>query len=79
MNFASVVFVILLAVFLSIRDIPEMKRKKEYKEMVIYVIFLFFGIMLTILKASGADLANPSDVVVAINSPFVSKLEGILG
>lgn len=78
MKVACMVFVILLAIFLSIRDIPEMKRKKSYKEMAVYVIILFLGVMLTILKANGADLPNPADVVVAVNSPFVAMLKGVL-
>lgn len=78
MKFTCNVFIILLAIFISIHDIPEMKKQKSYMEMALYVIILFSGVMLTILKANGVELPNPSDVIVAVNSPVVSMLKGAL-
>ena len=78
MKFTCNVFIILLAIFISIHDIPEMKKQKSYKEITLYVIILFSGVTLTILKANGVELPNPSDVIVAVNSPVVSMLKGAL-
>ena len=78
MSFASVVFVILLAVVLCFHDIPEMKKQRLYRDITVYVIVLILGVVFTALEAGGAKLPNPADVVVAVCSPVVSMLKGVL-
>ena len=78
MSMVLIVLVITFSTVLSIIEIPKMRKNKENREMAAFIIILFFGTALTILKSLNVDIPNPADFIQMIFSPLVSLMKGAL-
>ena len=78
MGVVSIILVIAFAVILCVVEIPKMREKKEYKELVAFSIILFCGTLLTVLKSLNVEIPNPADFIAAVYSPVVNLIKGAL-
>ena len=70
--------VLLFSVILCIVEIPEMIRKSQYRELLVFGAFLVLGNILTIFKSLNMKISNPSDWILWVYSPLKEFLEGFL-
>ena len=72
------VLVVAFSFILCIVEIPKMWKSKEYKDLIVFLVILCFGMIIGILTILDIDVANPSDFVAAVFSPAVSLFKGVL-
>lgn len=74
----SIVLAASFSAVLCVVEVPKMRKKKEYKELALFSVILCFGLITAVLKSLDIAVPNPSDFVVAVFSPLMPILEGVL-
>ncbi|MDR3625575.1 MAG: hypothetical protein P4L45_02005 [Ignavibacteriaceae bacterium] len=75
MSLLSFILASVFSVVLCIVEIPKMRKNREKKELVAFLIILFYGLALVGMKCLKIDIPNPADVLVAVYSPVVDLIK----
>lgn len=63
---------------IAILEIPSLKKKRMYKDLVIFCCLLLLGTLLSIAQSLRMKLPNPLDLITFVFQPFSKFLLGIL-
>ncbi|MCZ8511510.1 hypothetical protein O9H85_03485 [Paenibacillus filicis] len=68
-------FILLIIIFVMMKEIPQMIRGRNYKELIIYSILLLLGTTYVIDLVYHLHLPNPTKGITSIFRPFTIWLE----
>ncbi|BCG61598.1 hypothetical protein [Paenibacillus sp. URB8-2] len=71
----KIMAIILLFVVLAGWDIPQLIKKKQRKDLIVYVVLILAGLTLSILALLHVHLPNPTKGVEAVLKPLGSLLK----
>lgn len=73
-----IIAILVSGVVISLFEIPPLVKKKYWKEIVVYSLFLSAGMTVSILLTTGMTIPNPSEILMLLFSPVDSFIEDIL-
>ncbi|NGM82048.1 hypothetical protein G5B47_06455 [Paenibacillus sp. 7124] len=71
----KIMAIILLFVMLAGWDIPQLIKKKQRKDLIVYALLILTGLILSILSAFHVHLPNPSKGLSTVLEPLGSLLK----
>ena len=71
----SIIGILSIGIFVSLFEIPPLIKKKWWKEIIVYFLFLSAGLTLCILLSKNVTIPNPVDLIMTIYSPIISLFE----
>lgn len=66
--------ILIIAAVMVISEVPPLVEQKQKKEVIIYSILLFLGIVLSILVALGVTVPNPLDFISYVLKPLTKLI-----
>lgn len=78
MKVLSILLIILFVITLLVAEMSKMLKNKLYRELLLFLIFLFSGAVAGIMISAGKGISNPSDWIAFIYSPFLGLMKYIL-
>ncbi len=70
----KVIGILLLVAAIVRFEVPSLLRKKNKKELVVFLLFLFIGTGLGIVQSLGKPIPNPMDLLSFILKPINDTL-----
>jgi len=74
----NVAIVIAIGVLVALLEMPNLLKKKMFKEGVVFLTLLFLATLVASLKALNAPLPNPFDWIEAVYKPVIERIWAIL-
>lgn len=75
MKYIVVLLIIAYAAFLCIKEIPDMLKKKEFKELATFSVILTIASVFGILHSFDVKVPNPNDLIAWIYRPISDALK----
>ncbi|WP_419962287.1 hypothetical protein [Psychrobacillus sp. BM2] len=66
--------ILIIAAVMVISEVPPLVEQKQKKEVIIFSILLFLGIVLSILVALGVTVPNPLDFISYVLKPLTKLI-----
>ena len=60
--------ILMIGVAVSIFEVPPLVKNKDWRELIVFSIFLLAGLILNLLLSLDVDLPNPSDWLLNYSS-----------
>ncbi|WP_243291595.1 hypothetical protein [Bacillus sp. FJAT-47783] len=70
--------ILMVAIIVIYIEVPSLLKKKQTKELYVFSILLFIGVVLSILESLQIELPNPLDAITFIYKPFSDFIFGFL-
>lgn len=67
--------ILAIGALISLFEVPPLVKKKLWKDIVIYFVFLTIGMVLSILMSRGVEIPTPLDWITKVYSPFIKIIE----
>lgn len=73
-----IVGILAVAILVIYIEVPSLLKKKQTKELWVFSVLLFIGVVLSILESLQIELPNPLDAITFIYKPFSDFIFGLL-
>lgn len=75
---AAIISILLIGAIISVFEIRPLLKKKWWREIIVYFLFLSAGLTLSILLIKDIEIPTPVDWLIKFYSPVTSFMERIL-
>lgn len=70
-----IVLALLAFLFIMAIEVPGLVKKKMWRELIAFAVFLWIGMSLSILQILGVELPSPIKFIEALYKPFAEWLK----
>jgi hypothetical protein len=74
----AIIGILMIVGIIAWVEVPNLRKKKLKKELVVFAILLFLATGLSITEALRVELPNPIDWITAVYKPMSDAIAGIL-
>lgn len=74
----TIVMILLASTVIAMLEIPTLRKKKQYKDFVVFCCLLLVGTILSIAQSLRMKLPNPLDLITFVFQPVSEFILGLL-
>lgn len=74
----TIIMILLASTVIAMLEIPTLRKKKQYKDFVVFCCLLLVGTILSIAQSLRMKLPNPLDLITFVFQPVSEFILGLL-
>lgn len=74
----TIISILLASTVIAMLEIPTLRKKKQYKDFVVFCCLLLLGTILSIAQSLRMKLPNPLDLITFVFQPVSEFILGLL-
>lgn len=74
----TIIMILLASTVIAMLEIPTLRKKKQYKDFVVFCCLLLLGTILSIAQSLRMKLPNPLDLITFVFQPVSEFILGLL-
>ncbi|NOU70824.1 hypothetical protein GC098_05165 [Paenibacillus sp. LMG 31458] len=74
----TIIMILLASTVIAMLEIPTLRKKRQYKDFVVFCCLLLLGTILSIAQSLRMKLPNPLDLITFVFQPVSEFILGLL-